>query len=179
MLMKTTHDTSMAVIRKIGGDIEDAIRKLAITRKAFRKYGGVKIAGRKWLSGNDNIVGDIGEYWATKLLRKYNPELAGTKVSEFDFWMDDPEGKKRRKKVSVKTLTDWSKSRQGSRVKATGWEYFFAIDLNLDLIPRKYALIKKKDFLKEQKPGTAFRWWRWLRKYEKPYPKRLLPRSKK
>jgi hypothetical protein len=175
-MVKTKRDRTTKGTR---AEIEYAIRELAVARKAFRKYGVAKIAGRKWLSGNDNIVGDIGEYWATKLLAKYNPVLSGTKVSDFDFRMDDPKGGKRRPKVSVKTITDWSKSRQGSRVKATGWQYFFAIDLNLNLIPIKFALIKKKEFLKEQKPGTAFRWWRWLRKYEKPYPKRLLPRSKK
>ena len=129
------------------------------------------------VSGNDNHIGDIGEYYVMKLLKidDKNAHLAPKKNSRYDIIMSNG------KKISVKTITTWSVSGKGAKlnIDKKEWDYLYAVYLNEDLKPEKIAkisyedIIQKPEFIKNkekrEKEGTIthprFTWWSWLDEY--------------
>ncbi len=152
-----------------------AIEKYAKTRKLFKQ---LEEAGL--VSGNDNHIGDIGEYYVYRYLLKsdLNTRLAPKKNSLHDIEISNNE------KVSVKTITTWSKRGKGTQIKIDdvddrNWDYLFAVYLDDNLKPVKIAkirfdeLISKREFVenkrRREQDGTKahprFQWWSWLEDY--------------
>ncbi|MBI3744468.1 MAG: hypothetical protein HY261_09325 [Chloroflexi bacterium] len=155
-------------------DFLEACENLAKVRTAFRN-----LKEQNLVSGNDNHVGDIGEYWVARYLERTNrnPVPAPTKTAPYDFTLGDGT------KVSVKTMTSWAKYKRGTLVKipaSTRWE-LAAVFLDDNLMLKKLAVIPC-DKLRQQPPflGDAvadnplnsrlltpyFRWWDFLKDYE-------------
>ena len=89
-------------------------------RKVFAKYKG------KWFSGNENHVGDIGEYWAIRYFLNKGPKLAPKRTSHYDIELND------RTRFSIKTMSKWNRSGYGSPVKGLDeqyWHFLVAIKL--------------------------------------------------
>jgi hypothetical protein len=154
----------------------DAIRSLAAVRSSFSL-----LAKEKLILGNDNHIGDIGEYWA----RRYYEELGlfssfgSGKNAACDIKLTN------QTTVSVKTLTAWSKTGYGTQIKpldGVNWQVLAAVYLSEDLFPSRIAivplaeLIVRPVFVKNAKkrahPTKAtksyphFEWWDWLIHYE-------------
>ena len=131
--------------------------------------------------GNDNHIGDIGEYWA----RRYYEELKtfecyGTgKNAPFDLRLKDGTT------VSVKTITAWSKTGYGTPVRPLDgkhWRILAAVYLAENLFPKKIAIVPIEDLLQRPvfvdnaarrshatmatKSFPRFEWWPWLEDYE-------------
>jgi len=150
-----------------------AIKQYAETRKLFKQ---LKEAGL--VIGNDNHIGDIGEYYIYRHLLKsdINTKLAPKKNSLHDIEISNNE------KISVKTITTWSKRGKGTQIKIDNdrnWDYLFAVYLDDNLKPVKIAkksfdeLILKKEFVENKrrrdfegaKTHPRFQWWPWLEDY--------------
>ena len=155
--------SSLSEIKNLSEQIfESATSSLIWVRSAFEH-----LAAKGIISGNDNHIGDIGEYYAMAHFRDSGKpiSLSGTKVSRYDFVAAD-------QKISVKTLTPWSKTGKGTRLKFNGeWDYLFLVKLNAQLFPDRMASIHV-DALKTRlgyKPGQTppqVMWWPWLNDYE-------------
>lgn len=155
-------------------DFLEALKDLAKAREVFRR-----LAEAKLVLGNDNHIGDVGEYW----VRRYY-ELTGefkryhkSKTGPFDIELRSGTC------VSVKTTTTWNESGYGSRVNTDGkhWKVLAAILLDDDLYPEKLAivrlhqLVKKAVFVENAAKRTRpenptksyprFTWWPWLDHY--------------
>jgi len=151
-----------------------ALKHLASAREVFRT-----LADTGLILGNDNHIGDIGEYW----IRRYY-ELCGqfkcyapSKNGPFDLKL------KSGACVAVKTLTAWSKSGYGTPVRADSghWTIFAAVYLDKDLFPEKLAIVPRHRLVKHEvfvenaarrshdknptKAHPRFRWWPWLDDY--------------
>jgi len=153
--------------------MQAAMAALATARGAF------EVAAEAGLVlGNDNHIGDIGEYW----VRRYYETLglfssyASVKNAPYDIELIDGT------RISVKTLTAWSKRGLGTQVKplcGTHWQVLAAVLLDRDLQPAKIALVPLTD-LNSKAPFVAnltnrtnrgtktyprFEWWPWLENY--------------
>jgi hypothetical protein len=150
-----------------------AINALAVARDAFQE------AVRKGLIlGNDNHIGDIGEYWVRRHFESKSNfnEYAPKKNSPYDIELIDGT------KVSVKTITAWSERGYGTQVKplcGNDWGLLAAVFLNEKLFAEKIALvpldklITHEQFVANEKRRSAeetaayprFQWWDWLDQY--------------
>ena len=129
----------------------------------------------KLILGNDNHIGDIGEYWVRKYFegisqfKKYGPK----KNSPYDIELIDGT------KVSVKTITAWSSTGCGTQVKplcGKDWTLLAAVYLNKSLFAQKIALVQldalmtREPFVSNANRRTSgessahprFQWWPWL-----------------
>lgn len=150
--------------------IKEAIEALARARKAFDNAAKTGL-----IIGNDNHIGDVGEYWVRKFFEGRNEfkTYAPSKNSPFDIELLDGT------KVSVKTITQWSDTGYGTQIKplcGTEWQVLAAVQLDQDLYPSKIALIKLNELLRKEpfvsnaerrdSKGTSayprFQWWDWL-----------------
>jgi phage protein U len=108
-----------------------AIEALATAREAFQDA-----INNKLILGNDNHIGDIGEYWVRKHF-ECKSEFKGyapKKNSPYDIEL------KNGTKVSVKTITDWSKAGYGTQVKplcGSNWVLLAAVFLDKKLHAKK------------------------------------------
>jgi hypothetical protein len=148
-----------------------ALGQLAAARESF-----AKLAQGGLILGNDNHIGDIGEYW----VRRYY-ELLG----QFKCYAPSKNGPldlklKSGACVSVKTLTAWSKRGFGTPVRANSghWKIFAAVYLDKDLFPEELAIVRRHKLVKQdvfvknaanrsrrKNPTRAhprFKWWPWL-----------------
>lgn len=159
----------------------EAIQKLALVRQSF-----TALAKDGLILGNDNHIGDIGEYW----VRRYYEGLGkfkcfGTdKNAPFDIQLRDET------KVSVKTLTAWCKTGYGTQVRpldGKNWTLLAAVYLSEDLFPERIAIVPLTDLLRqsvfvgnaqrrahpEKDKATSayprFQWWHWLEAYKKRF----------
>ncbi len=142
-------------------EILSAFQQFKEVREVFAKYEG------KWFSGNDNHIGDIGEYWAMRYFEDRNPKIAPSRTSNYDIELGDGT------RLSVKTMSEWNKRGQGGPVKGIDsafWNYLVAVKLDNDLNVEKFCIVPheqvKKRGIKERKP---FRWWSWLDEFSKPF----------
>lgn len=153
--------------------ILNAIRSLSEARTHF--FAAVE---KGLVLGNDNHIGDIGEYW-TRLLfesRGEFKEYPDKKNAPYDIEL------KNGTKVSVKTITEWSETGYGTQIKplcGENWQLLAAVYLGKDLKPSKIslvpveALLKREPFMsnkirRENDGVTAyprFQWWAWLEEY--------------
>lgn len=149
--------------------ISDAIRALSDARSLF-----LQAKNEGLILGNDNHIGDIGEYWVMKLYQEKGlfKEYAPEKNSPYDLALTDGT------KVSVKTITDWSDRGYGTQIKplcGTQWSVLAAVYLKKNLMPHKIALVditeinQREPFIsnaKRRSKGTKtfprFQWWQWL-----------------
>ena len=150
-----------------------AVRKYAEVRDIFARLQELGI-----VSGNDNRIGDIGEYYVLRHLQRsgHHVELAPKKNSLFDLIIDG------RERVSVKTTTDWSSRGRGAQIKTStderNWDVLYAIQLDRTLRPVKLAsidyttLTAKPEFMQSaqnrvhgSRSHPQFRWWPWLDDY--------------
>jgi len=152
--------------------IYDAIKALA---KAREHFAAAKKQGL--VLGNDNHIGDIGEYWVMELLKKQGEFkcFAPKKNSPYDIELNDG------RRVSVKTITEWAESGKGTQIKplcGSNWSILMAVHLNNELMPTKIAkvtvneLLEREPFIsnvKRREKGTKtyprFEWWEWLDEY--------------
>ena len=153
--------------------IADAIESLAIARNHFQS---ARSAGL--VLGNDNHIGDLGEYWVMKHLKNGDrfKRYAQSKISPYDIELTDGS------RVSVKTITSWSEAGLGTQVKplcGTKWSILAAVLLDKDLKPCKIAwvplqvLVTKEPFVSNERRrrenGTKsyprFEWWEWLNEF--------------
>ena len=124
-------------------------------RKVFAKYEG------QWFSGNDNHVGDVGEYWAMRYFLSLNegPTLAPKRTSPYDIKL------KNGKLVSVKTMSKWNRSGYGGPVKGIddkSWDYLVTIKLDDDLGVEGFCIVPWKEVGERVKEKSPFKWWDWL-----------------
>jgi hypothetical protein len=160
-------------------DFVRAIRRLSAVRRSF-----TKLAKSGLILGNDNHIGDIGEYWVRRYyegLGKFK-SYGGGKNALFDIKLTDY------RRVSVKTLTAWSKTGYGTQVRpldGKNWTILVAVYLREDLFPERIAIVPLVDLLKQSefqrnaarrvrtkkatKSHPRFQWWKWLAKYERPF----------
>jgi hypothetical protein len=152
----------------------EALKDLAKVREAFKR-----LAEAKLVLGNDNHVGDVGEYWVRRYyeLRGQFKRYHKNKTGPFDIELNSGTC------VSVKTTTAWNESGYGSRVKADGkhWTVLAAVLLDKDLYPEKLAIVRRRQLVRRavfvrnaanrsnrKKPTQAhprFTWWPWLDDY--------------
>jgi hypothetical protein len=152
---------------------EVAIRALSSARGSFEKA-----VEEQPILGNDNHIGDIGEYWVRKFFErdgafKCYPEK---KNAPYDLELKDST------RVSVKTITDWSKTKAGTQVKplcGRDWSVLAAVYLDRQLFARKIALVPLEKLTSHhplvgnaQRRVTGgssayprFAWWPWLDTY--------------
>ena len=126
-------------------------------RKVFAKYEG------KWFSGNDNHVGDVGEYWAMRYFENREPKLAPKRTSSYDIQLNDGT------LLSIKTMSRWNRSGRGGPVKGIDekfWDYLIAIKLDDNLEVERFCIVPHKEVRKRIKDKSPFKWWFWLDEFE-------------
>lgn len=120
---------------------------------------------------NDNIVGRIGEFYATDFLKTYqlNGVVPASKSNQkgYDFCVGE-------KRYSVKTITKENKTGSTSPITLDdGWDYLVAVKLDKDFNLEALSLIDYKSLKKSlddnskrqgKVPGVkkSFRWWQIL-----------------
>jgi hypothetical protein len=153
-------------------DFVSALKKLADARRSF-----ARLAEAKLVLGNDNHIGDIGEYWARRYYEQCGQFRAycESKVDPFDIALSNGIH------VSVKSITSWSKGGYGTQVKPLDgkhWQALFAIKLNERLFPERVSIVplrqllerpvfvenerRRKDLRAPTKSYPRFEWWTWL-----------------
>ncbi|RJO62712.1 MAG: hypothetical protein C4542_02465 [Dehalococcoidia bacterium] len=144
-------------------EIRQGFKHFAEARKVFSKYKG------KWFIGNDNHVGDIGEYWTMRYFLSAKPELAPSRVSPYDIVLGDGQ------KLSVKTMSRWNESGRGSPVKGIinkDWDCLVAIKLDEQFEVDQFCLVPLDKISKRIKDGSPFMWWGWLDEFRKDFNSR-------
>jgi hypothetical protein len=157
-------------------DFINALTQLAGARESFGK-----LAEAKLILGNDNHIGDIGEYWVRRYyeLRGQFKSYGTGKNCPYDLKLNDGTG------VSVKTLTAWSVTGYGTPIRPLDgkhWKMLAAVFLEKNLLPEKLAivpltkLVEQPVFIKNAArrsnatdPTTSyprFEWWPWLDQYK-------------
>jgi hypothetical protein len=133
-------------------------------REVFDKYKG------KWFSGNDNHVGDIGEYWAMRYFKSIGkePKLAPSRISPYDIKLNGGTI------LSVKTRSKWNKSKQGGLVKGIEpkhWDFIIAVDLDKNLGVESFYIIPHEEVRKRIGNKGRFPWKdvAWLEKFREKY----------
>ena len=132
-------------------------RHFVEARKIFAKYA------TKWFSGNDNHVGDIGEYWTMRYFEDKEPKLAPKRNSSYDIQLKDGS------RLAIKTMTKWNTSGQGGPVKGVDkklWECLVAIKLDENMNVEKFCVVPHKEIREKVTDGSRFKWWSWLEKFE-------------
>lgn len=128
--------------------------------------------------GNDNHVGDIGEYWARRHFEQQGifGEYHSQKNGPYDMRLTDG------RLVSVKTITAWSERGKGTQVKplcGTRWNVLAAVRLGRDLQPDRIAVVPLAELLRRDpfpdnelrrttqntKTYPVFAWWEWLEEF--------------
>ncbi len=143
-------------------EILEGFRHFVEARKVFAKYA----KERKWFSGNDNHIGDIGEYWIMRYFKDKEPTLAPKRTSPYDIQLKDGS------RLSVKTMSKWNKSGRGSPVKGIDeklWDYLIAIILDNNLEVEKFCIVPHKEVRKMVGNNSPFKWWHWLEEFEADY----------
>ncbi len=129
-------------------EIEKAINKYISARKNFflirEKYPNE-------LSGNDNVIGCIGEYFALQYLRKLGriPQKVKSKVQK---GYDLIEG---RKKISIKVITGENITGKTTRLQ-NPWDEFILITLNKDYKVDRLGIITVNQFKKALKENKGW-----------------------
>lgn len=120
------------------------------------------------LSGNDNIVGRIGEFVAYQYLveQGYSPEKPKNTKSNpaFDFIC-----KKTKEKISVKAITSENNIGRTTRVKMP-WDIFILIEIGPNQKISRMGVIKKDGFLRAIK--------KYPRRSQEPFASRSMLNSK-
>ena len=162
------------MIGRSHADFLKALRALAQARAAFKRLAEVGL-----ILGNDNHIGDIGEYWVRRYYESKSQFKGYHKDKNGPFDIELVNGEC----VSVKTTTAWSDSGYGSSVRADGkhWTILAAVKLDKHLYPEKIAVVRLGQLVKtrvfvenaakrrrRQNPTKSyprFTWWPWLDRY--------------
>ena len=150
-----------------------AIEMLAAARTEF-----VRAVGEGLILGNDNHIGDIGEYWARRHFEQTGEfaEYHKQKTGPYDIKLTDG------RFVSVKTITAWSKRGKGTQVRplcGAKWNVLAAVRLGHDLQPDRIAVVPLAELLRREpfrgnqqrratrntKTYPVFAWWDWLEEF--------------
>jgi hypothetical protein len=137
---------------------------------------------RGLILGNDNHIGDIGEYLVMQYYKMngFRVELAKVKNSDYDLLLP-----KTGDRVSVKTISEWSKHGKGTQVKPLDrrnnpWNKLAVVLLDERLSAKLISIIsledllKQKEFISNEKRRLAGlsktypvvnRNWSWLEEY--------------
>ncbi len=135
-------------------------RRFVEAREIFAKYEA------KWFSGNDNHVGDIGEYWTMRYFEDREPKLAPKRNSSYDIELQDGS------RLAIKTMSKWNRSGQGGPVKGIDeklWEYLVTIKLDDNMEVERFCIVSHKEIRERVRDGSQFKWWSWLEKFEVEY----------
>jgi len=150
--------------------IAAAMAALSAARGAFTDAAEAGL-----ILGNDNHVGDIGEYWVRTYFETRGEFGGYSKAKNDSYDLELTDGTR----VSVKTLTSWSKRGRGTQVKplcGRNWQLLAAVFLDDRLHPQKIAvvplgeLVQRKVFAlnaanraeRRTRSYPAFQWWAWL-----------------
>ena len=148
-------------------------RAMDLLAAARAEFG--RAVDERLILGNDNHIGDIGEYWVRRHFEQTG-QFAGyhtQKNGPYDMKLTDG------RCVSVKTITAWSERGKGTQVRplcGTQWNVLAAVRLARDLQPEKIAvvplaeLLRREPFPKNEQSRTTrntktypvFAWWPWL-----------------
>lgn len=148
----------------------EAMESLAKARGSFKE--SVK---QGLILGNDNHIGDIGEYWVRNYFLHQGKfkEYAPKKNAPYDIELIDG------CKISVKTITEWSDTGYGTQIKplcGTKWQVLAAVFLDKKLFASKISLVPVAKLVNfepfvtnkgnREENGTKayprFQWWDWL-----------------
>ncbi len=160
-----------------------ALKSLVQSRLLFDEC-----AKRGIVLGNDNHIGDIGEYWVKRWYESQEIQavLAAVKTSAYDILLSNTNDR-----VSVKTITEWSRHGKGTQIKpllekGNPWNILAVVILSPDLLPSQLSIIPLAELLsmpefvenktKRSEKGTktyprVSRDWKWLDRYRKELPK--------
>jgi hypothetical protein len=95
----------------------DFIKALAQLADARESFGN--IAEAKLILGNDNHIGDIGEYWVRRFYEHRQSKCYGAgKNCPYDLKLNDGTA------VSIKTLTAWSETGYGTPIRPLDGKYW-------------------------------------------------------
>lgn len=150
--------------------IAAAMEALSAARAAFHEAAEAGL-----ILGNDNHIGDIGEYWVKAYFEMQDRFKSYSQVKNDNYDLELTDGTR----VSVKTLTAWSKRGKGTQVKplcGTNWQLLAAVLLDKHLYPQKIALVPLADLMqravfktnaanragRQTRTYPAFQWWPWL-----------------
>jgi hypothetical protein len=140
-------------------EILKGFKYLKKAREVFDQYSKTP----KYFSGNDNHIGDIGEYWTFRYYSALGqkPELSGTKNATYDIKLNISG-----KYISVKTMSEWNKNNQGGQLKGidkSNIEILIFVKLNKEFMVDKFCIVPKRDLLDRGKTEkTRWKWWPWL-----------------
>jgi hypothetical protein len=139
------------------GDWEEAREAILAYGKARKEFcqAQSRLRASGLLSGNDNKVGVAGEFWAKQFYEQQGYELASIEVSNnegFDFRCRQA-GKEI--KVSVKVISDESKSGRQMPLKTKGrWDELFVLLLTDQLRPYRCGRVPRKEFERARTSGA-------------------------
>lgn len=122
-------------------EINQAIRNYINSRREFLS---VADRNKRFLAGNDNIVGRIGEYIAIRLLEKRGISVnkAVSKSEKgYDLLLTDG------RKVSVKLITAENVRGSTTRIKSP-WDMLILIELNSDYEVHRLGILTRSEFRK-------------------------------
>ncbi|PKA03491.1 hypothetical protein CH375_16655, partial [Leptospira ellisii] len=92
---------------------EDKIFISAVHNLFKARSGFAELADLKVISGNDNHIGDVGEYYILWYLKSIGEDII---ISEKRNSLYDLENNSTNDKISVKTITTWSKNGKGAQI---------------------------------------------------------------
>lgn len=150
-----------------------AISALSNARAAFHDAAEAGL-----ILGNDNHIGDIGEYWVKTYLETRGRFKSYSQAKNDNYDLELTDGTR----VSVKTLTAWSKRGKGTQIKplcGTNWQLLAAVLLDKHLYPEKIAFVPLADLMQREvfmtnaanragrktRTYPAFQWWPWLNEH--------------
>ena len=156
-----------------------AVSNYVDVRDSFRRLHELGL-----VSGNDNHVGDIGEYYVLRLLRRSDPDLKLSPKKNSGYDMETSGGTR----ISVKTMTPWSSRRKGTPIKYDlgHWGVLYAVLLDEALRPERMAAVpldelrRREPFRENERRRQSgvrsyplFQWWDWLKDYVVNLPDNL------
>lgn len=144
LLMSKTYDENQSIMKI--DILREVSTKYLIARKEFLDVANET----EELSGNDNIIGRIGEFIAYQFLSDRNPRK-NENISEkgFDIICDQ------NTRVSVKTITSENKAKRTTRIKEP-WDELMVIELGEKGIINRIGQLTKEEFLKALSQNRNF-----------------------
>jgi hypothetical protein len=147
--------------------LEISDRDWSDAEKAILEYGKARLRFReaqhrlepcKLLSGNDNKVGIAGEFWAKRLFKDRGwllDEVPSGNNPGYDLIIRKGS---RRRHVSVKAVSDESKSGKQVQMRANArWDFLLLVLLSDTLQPYRYGLVTRHQYKAAIKAGSVGR----------------------
>jgi len=130
---------------------EEIAKAIKTYIKARKHFLVVSEKNSEYLTGNDNIIGRIGEYYAIRFLESQGrtfKKAASNSQAGYDLICDNI-------KISVKIITAESMSQRTSRLTGE-WDELFLIELNESYRPSRIGHLTKQQHNKASKENPSY-----------------------